>query len=174
MRTPEAAGINNEAHVLHEWTELAGMQGEDPPPGIGRCLEPGVSGDRSRASAAGGRAPPHHLPRPRAGSRVGAPSAPLPPGTPGPPHAQQRVSPPGSKALLEAPGPEARVPGSSAPGGARSRCSAPGCFSGSSVVVPSLAEQDPKEQQDRGCEAHPDEILHRVVCDHERQGLTGL
>ena len=65
MRTPEAAGINNEAHVLHEWTELAGMQGEDPPPGIGRCLEPGVSGDRSRASAPGGRAPPHPPPPPR-------------------------------------------------------------------------------------------------------------
>ena len=89
-----------------------------------------------------------------------APSAPLPPG---PPPAQRRVSPPGSKALLEAPGPEARLPGSSAQGGARSRFSPPGCFSGFSVVAPSPAEQDPKEQQDRGREAHPEEILHRVV-----------
>ena len=36
-------------------------------------------------------------------------------------------------------------------------------LSGSSVVVPSLAEQDPEEQQDGGCEAHAGEILHRVV-----------
>ena len=29
--------------------------------------------------------------------------------------------------------------------------------------MPSLAEQDPEEQQDGGCEAHAGEILHRVV-----------
>lgn len=39
-------------------------------------------------------------------------------------------------------------------------CSAPGRVSGSSAVMPSLAEQDPKEQQeDGGCEAHAGEIL---------------
>ena len=54
-------------------------------------------------------------------------------------------------------------PGLHAVGGAGSRCSAPGLVSGSSVVMPSLAEQDPEEQQDRGCEAHAGEILHRVV-----------
>ena len=35
------------------------------------------------------------------------------------------------------------------------------------MVVPSLAEQDPEKQQDRGREAHPDEILHRVVWDED-------
>ena len=41
------------------------------------------------------------------------------------------------------------------------------------MVVPSLAEQDPEEQQDRGHEAHPDEILHRVVWDEGAQVSAG-
>ena len=80
-----------------------------------------------------------------------------------------------AKALPEAPGLEARVPGSGALGGMEPSvpCLAPGHVSGSSVVVPSLAEQDTEEQQDRGCEAHPGEILHPVVWGEVAQVSAG-
>lgn len=48
-----------------------------------------------------------------------------------------------------------------------------GLHLGSSVVVPSLAEKDPEEQQDRSREAHPGEILHRVVWGEGAQVSAG-
>ena len=78
-----------------------------------------------------------------------------------------------AKALPEASGLEAGVPGSGALGGVEPPCSAPGRVSGSSAVVPSLAEKDPEEQQDRGREAHPSEILHRVVWGEGAQVRAG-
>ena len=67
---------------------------------------------------------------------------------------------------------------SSRPGLLRSgRCGVPvlssGLHLGSSVVVPSLAEKDPEEQQDRSREAHPGEILHRVVWGEGAQVSAG-
>ena len=41
------------------------------------------------------------------------------------------------------------------------------------MVVPSLAEKDPEEQQDRSREAHPGEILHRVVWGEGAQVSAG-
>ena len=133
---------------------------------------PPAGGERSRES---GRPPQEGV-----GPREERPS---PPGTPGPPPAQQRIPPLGSlqtvhaahaaEALPEAPGPEACVLGSGTPGGVGPPCSALGHVSGSSAVVPSLAEQDPWEQQDQGREAHPDEILHRVVWGKGTQVSAG-
>ena len=107
------------------------------------------------------------------GGRGPCEQRPSPLGTPGPPPTLRLISPPGSEAHPEAPTPEARVPGSCALGGAGSRCSAPGCISGSSVVMPSLAEKDPEEQQDRSREAYPGEILHRVVWGEGAQVSAG-
>ena len=146
------------------------MQHEDPPLPCGMHLGLGVRGAESW-----GRPP-------QEGVGPGE-QRPSPPGTPGPPPAPRRVPPPGSlqtahpacatEALPEAPRPEACVLGSSAPGRAGPPCSALGHVSGSSAVVPSLAEQDPEEQQDRGREAHSDEILHRVVWGEGAQVSAG-
>lgn len=178
MRTAETAGMNSEAPVVQESGQSLRACRVRTRPCLGMRLGPGVEEPGVGASSPGGRGPLERRP---------SPPPPLP-GTPGPPPAPAARLSPGvsadrspqkahparpAEALPEAPGPEARVGGCGAPCDARSRCSAPGRVSGFFAVVPSLAEQDPEEQQDRGREAHPDEILHRVVWGEGAQVSAG-
>ena len=120
-----------------EWTEPEGVQGDDPPLPCGMRLGPGVRAAGSREPGAGASSPGGRGPHEQRLSPLG---------TPGPPPTLRLISPPGSEAHPEAPTPKARLLGSCTLGSVGSRCSAPGRVSGSSVVVPSLAEKDPEEQ----------------------------
>ena len=130
MCTPETAGVNNEAHVLPEsgqslWACRVRTRPchVDAPRARGESSR-GILPGREGAPVSRGRAPSHpgDAPAPR---RV-------------PPWGSPQTSHPAraAKALPEAPGLEARVPGSGALGGMEPSvpCLAPGHVSGSSVV----------------------------------------